>query len=128
MNNAGALIAVIGLLLFLGGLASPATETHTSTSCIDSSYDPADGCVKTTYQTPNYARGALILSGLTLGIGGSVFALKADSTPSTSTPSSSETRSQRQDSHSTGQSSMLYERIREQRETEEASDSKDRRD
>lgn len=119
MNRVGVLVAVVGLFFFLGGLASPATQTHTSTTCIDSQYDPADGCVETTYQTPNYARGGLITLGLVLGIGGLVFAMKDDSPSSSTPPSTSERTTHDTDSSRTGQSIPLHERVQEQREAED---------
>lgn len=119
MNQTGALVAVVGLFLLLGGLASPATQTHTSVTCIDSQYDPADGCVETTYQTPNFARGGLITLGLVLGIGGLIFALNDDSPSSSRAPSTSGSTARDADSGTAGQPIPLHERVQEQRETED---------
>lgn len=70
MNKAGLLIASIGVLVLLAGIAMPATQTQTSTTCVESQYEPAGGCVQTNYTTPNYGRGVFIVLGLALTIGG----------------------------------------------------------
>lgn len=70
MNKIGLLIGGLGLLLLFAGLAMPSTQTYTSTTCIDSEYEPASGCVQTDYTSPNFSKGAVIVLGLTLTIGG----------------------------------------------------------
>jgi len=70
MNKAGLLVGSIGLLILLVGIGMPATQTQTSTTCVESQYEPASGCVQTNYTTPNYGRGIFIALGLALTIGG----------------------------------------------------------
>lgn len=70
MNKAGLLVGSIGVLILLAGIAMPATQTQTSTTCVESQYEPASGCIQTNYTTPNYGRGIFIALGLALTIGG----------------------------------------------------------
>ena len=72
MNKIGLVIGGFGLLLLFGGLAMPATQTHTSTTCVDTQYQVGNGCVQTNYSTPNFGRGVFIALGLALSIGGVV--------------------------------------------------------
>lgn len=72
MKYFGLVIAAFGVLLLLGGLAMPATQTQTSTTCIDSQYTPANGCIQTNYTTPNFGKGIFITLGLALTVAGGV--------------------------------------------------------
>lgn len=86
MNKIGLVIGGFGLLLLFGGLAMPATQTHTSTTCVDTQYQVGNECVQTNYSTPNFGRGVFIALGLALSIGGGVasFLSFSDSAASTS--------------------------------------------
>lgn len=123
MNYFGLLLAGIGLLLILGGVAMPATQTHTSTTCVDSSYDPADGCVQTEYTTPNYSKGAFIVFGIALAFGG-VFASSILSDEAPDNPFSNQVKQDQtiRDAPDNRESKGLQERIKEQRENEDRSE------
>lgn len=70
MNKAGILVGSIGVLMLLAGIAMPPTQTQTSTTCVESQFESASGCVQTNYTTPNYGRGVFITLGLALTLGG----------------------------------------------------------
>lgn len=70
MNTKIFVIVVVGVLFLLGGLAMPSQQTQSATSCVDSNYDAADGCVETTYTVPNYGKSLSIVLGLIMVVGG----------------------------------------------------------
>lgn len=90
IRSLGAVVLVLGLLLLLGGIAAPATETHRSVACVDSTYGAADGCVESTFETPNFGKGAMIGLGLmTVVVGGGMVAVggDTDTSPTADRPS-----------------------------------------
>ncbi|WP_275737335.1 hypothetical protein [Halorhabdus sp. SVX81] len=74
MNRIGLLVGAFGVLILIAGLGMPATQTNTSTTCIDSQYGYGDGCVQADYTTPNFGRGIFIALGFALTIGGGLAA------------------------------------------------------
>jgi len=83
MNLKGVAAIGIGLMILLFGIAMPATTTHNSRTCVDSTYEYGDGCVNAEYQTGNPAKIPFIIFGLMLTIVGGVLTFKRNDSGST---------------------------------------------
>jgi len=69
-----AILTAVGIVVLLLGLAMSPTETQTTTTCVDSGYQYGSGCIDTTYEAPNPARGLLrrrVLLGSSPAVSGS---------------------------------------------------------
>lgn len=88
-SNIAVAVAVIGLLVFFVGIAMPATQTKTATTCTEPGL--YGGCVESTYEAPNTAKGPTIFLGLALTIIGFVSAIRDKGSSSRQTTSTYDT-------------------------------------
>lgn len=89
MKKIGAVLAVLGILIFLGGLAVDTTKTMTTCYEADYSWDQADssGCIETT--VPNYGpKIATSVMGVFMIIGGIGLFIHQSQSESSSTTNS----------------------------------------
>jgi uncharacterized membrane protein len=110
-------IAVIGCLLLFIGISMPAQQTQSTTTCVDSTYGFADGCIESTYTVPNLDKPFLMIVGFvmtTVGVG----AYYNERTSNSSTVTSSITERNRSDeqlssdvSSDESNNTMLHEQI-----------------
>jgi hypothetical protein len=63
-----AILTAVGIVVLLLGLAMSPTETQTTTTCVDSGYQYGSGCIDTTYEAPNPARGLFVGGGFFLAL------------------------------------------------------------
>lgn len=124
MNKIALVIGGFGLLLLFGGLAMPATQTHTSTTCVDTQYQVGNGCVQTNYSTPNFGRGVFIALGLALSIGGTVASFSfSDSAAGTSITGMEEDTQVHSDAEK--ESNSLHDQIKQQQKEQDGKHSDD---
>lgn len=86
-------IAGIGLLILVSGLVMPTQQTQSATSCVDSEFDAADGCVETTFTVPNYGKSLAMGIGfvvVVVGVGASYTQSKSGSETTMTTSSGTE--------------------------------------
>lgn len=107
-------IAVIGCLLLFIGISMPAQQTQSTTTCVDSTYDFADGCVESTYTVPNLDKPFLMIVGFimtTIGVG-AVYNERTSNSSATITSSITEqNRSDNQNNSNKSNNPMLHEQV-----------------
>lgn len=70
LKTIGGIVAVVGILALLVGVAMPATSTHTSETCVDDPTGFGQECVSGSVSTPNPLRGPMMGIGFFALIGG----------------------------------------------------------